>query len=512
MPTKRPLVELIPDIVQHYNSYQEYLQFNLRLYRMAEGQVKTEVEDSLRQEILSQSALRRALQRIPAINVLKKAVDKLSKVYMESPLRLTNEDADKEIMANIVRDSGLDNVMRDANRILNVHHTFALEPFVENGKHKVRALWAHQFLPFSDNVENPLQMTVFIKLLGNDIKYIEQVGNDKGKRKEAKKEIRMVNILGLYSDQEFLIIDSDGAIREDKMLEMGITSSVNPFGVIPFIIGTRSNSELVPFPNQSAFDITILIPKLLTDLNYASQFMSHSIIWTKNANLEGQEINPDAIVDLGDKTEANGEPEIGTIDPKVDIDRILKLVEFEMSSYFSTIGIKTSVSGSLSPGKEESGVSKAIDEGDTTAERKNQTEFFREIEQKFWNLMSKVHSIWSKEGRLVEGERKLFTDKFVDTFRIKYAEAKTLKSHNQLLEEIKTARELKLMSRRQALRLLNPDYTEDQISEILKEVDDEIENEMDMMIGSNDDGQFKPGNDKSADQSDSEGKLKNNGQ
>jgi hypothetical protein len=507
MATQKPLVELIPDIIQHFLKYQDYLQFNLRLYRILEGQVKLEVEESLRREIISPAALRRALERIPSLNILKKGVDKLSKVYLEAPVRMTDSDQDRDIMMGIVRESCLDNVMANANRLLNAQHTFAIEPFIQDGKHQVRTLAGHQFLPFSDDPVNPLKMTVFIKVLGEEMQWLTDRDDQDGNRKDQDKDMHLVHLLALYSDNEFMIIDTNGQIREDKMLEMGVTSTINPFGVIPFIVGSRSAFEIVPFPNQAGLDMSILIPKLLTDLNYAAQFQSHSIIWTKNADLSGQEINPDVVVDLGDRSEENGDPDIGVIKPEVDIDRILKLIEFEVSSYFSSIGIKTSVSGSLSPGKEESGVSKAIDEGDTTAERKVQTEFFREIEYKFWDLMQKVQEVWSREGRLVGGESRLFSDEFIDTFRMKFNEIKPLKTQQQMLEEIKMARELKLLSRKQALRMLNPDFTEDQIEDILEEVDGENKAEMDKMlgqgmgpIGKSDNGDYKEGNQESIEQ------------
>lgn len=479
MPTSKPLVELIPDIIEHYNKNLEYLQFNLRIYRILEGQVKSEVEDSLRKEILSKSALSRALQRIPSLNVLKKAVDKLSRVYIELPLRLADNDTDKDILKNIGHESRIDNVLMEANRIFNAQHTFAIEPYVKEGKHCFRVLAAHQFLPYSDDVSDPTCPTVFIKLMGSEYKNCGYTVDSEGNKNSNVDDIRLVDILWLYSDKEFLIIDSQGSIRVDKMEQIGNTSGVNPFGKIPFVIGNKSKFELIPFPNQGGLDISILIPKLLTDLNYASQFMSHSIIWTRNADLSGQEVNPDSIVNLGDSTSENGDPDIGTINPTVDITNSIKLIEFELSSYLSTIGIKTNFDNSSEPG---AGVSKAIDEGDITAEYKVQTDFFKRIEYMLWDLMQTVQEVWTSEGRLDNGERRLFSDSFLESFRIHFKEIKTLKTHQQMLDEIKVARELKLMSRKQALRELKPELTESQIDSILEEIDEEQKADFDNMM------------------------------
>ena len=89
--TQKPLLDLIPDILVHIRKHEETLQYNLRLYRVLEGQIRAEIESSMRKEIISPPALRRALQRVPTINILKKTVDKLSKVYAEPVTRLTEK-------------------------------------------------------------------------------------------------------------------------------------------------------------------------------------------------------------------------------------------------------------------------------------------------------------------------------------------------------------------------------------------------------------------------------------
>lgn len=478
MATQKPLREMIPDILSHIEQYSEYLQFNLRLYHLIEGQVKEEVEKSLRQEILSYNAYKRAVQRIPPINILRKSTEKLSKVYIEPPVRMSDNKTDRDIMHNIARTGRLNTQMQIANFMYNAQNCVAIEPFLEDGKHRFRVLAAHQFLPYSDDPVNPLRMTVGIKLLGQETKeFLPQVNRDG--LVTQKKEIREVTIFALYSDNEFLIIDSGGNIRQDKMLEMGVTSDVNPFGKIPIIYKSKSKLQLIPAPNQEGFDVSILVPKLLTDLNYASQFMTHSIIWTKNADLSGQEINPDAIVDLGDSSADDGDPEIGVIDPKVDIPNSIQLIEYELQNYFSSVGIKTQSSGMLSNGRDASGIAKAIDEGDTTATRKMQIEVFREMESDLWDVLKVMQDRWANSS--IQENRK-FSTNFTESFRIKYAEVRPFKTDKQLLEEIQLWREQKLMTRKQAIRQLRPDFTDAQIEEWVKELDAEAEDNLARML------------------------------
>lgn len=467
--TKKPLVDMIPDIVKHVSDHQGYLDFNFRLYKVYEGQIRDEVENSLRAEMVSNSAFNRARQRIPSINVVKKAVDKLSKVYASAPVR-TAPDSDRELLESLQKLFEIDRIMGMANVIYNLHRSTALEPFVQDGKQSLRVLAAHQFLPFSDDDSNPLNMTVFIKFMGTD-KSLGPVTTRDGRRENDKNNPDEVTIMHLFSDREFLIIDSEGRVRPEKMADHPWSNGVNRMGTIPQVYLNKSKFELVPYPNKSALDISILIPKLLTDLNYAAQFLSHSIIWSANADLSGAEIHPDTIINLGDSRDGEGTPQLGTIEPKVDIESVLQLIEFELSGYFSSIGIKTSTTGSMMPGREASGFAKAMDEGDVTAERKVQVEEFKSFETQVWNKLSQVQEYWATLNMVDEKRR--FSPKFIKDFSVQFGEMKHLVSEQERITQIKELRDMKLISKARALREIKPELSEDQIESWLQEIKDD---------------------------------------
>lgn len=514
MATQKPLAQMIPDIIEHYNRYVDYLEMNRRLYEISEGQLLEEVKKSLAKEIISPKAFERASERIPSINIVKKVSDKLSKVYIENPVRLAEAEQDKDIMKNITKLGNFNHSMGICNFFYNLHRMFAIEPFVDDrGKQSFRVLGGHQFLPFSDDPSNPMNMTVFIKLMGQEQSKISPKYDEDGNKISTEDEIRMVNVLALYSDDEFLIIDTGGGIRRDKMREMGINmppdqlSSPNPFGRIPYYYGNRSKTELIPFPNQEGLNMSVLIPKLFTDLNFAAQFMSHSIIWVRNSDLTGQELNPDAVVNLGERTEENGDPEMGVIEPRVDISNTLSLIGQQLQAYLSSVGIKSSGMSSLSPGQEGTGVAKAIDEGDTTDERKVQVEYFRNAERQIWSLVKSMQDIWVR-GNILSIERRRFSPSFEESFEIIFSEMKPLKTMKQKIEEIQLMRDQKLISKKRALKKLFPELTDKQIDEWLEEVKDEAMEDFEAMIGNspslqaerNSDGTFGQGNQASVDQ------------
>ena len=155
MKTSKPLRELVPDIQRHYQRYRGQLQFDLRLYKMFEGQVRKEVEMSLSEEMLSQSAFRRAVQRIPSINIPKKVTQKMSQVYKESPIRVTKRPQDQELMEFFIKQMYVNSNMNYGNHLGNLHKRGAIELYVDNGMQKMRILPAHQCLPYSDSKVSP---------------------------------------------------------------------------------------------------------------------------------------------------------------------------------------------------------------------------------------------------------------------------------------------------------------------------------------------------------------------
>lgn len=493
--------ERIPDIIQHIEAFKPFLEFNNRLYKILEGQIREEVEASLSREIIDKSAYRRAIERIPPVNVLRKTSEKLSKVYTQPPTRRARKMADNDIIEVVVKESGLDASLAVANLIYNAMKSFALEPYVDHhGKHRFRVLAPHQFIPYGDDPTDPRKLTVFIKLLGNETTVIPARFDEAGSQ-ISEERISDVDLYALYSDDEFVVIDSSGTIRHDKMEEVGAPEGVNTFGRIPFIYRSKSKLELIPYPNQEGFDISILIPKLLADLNYAAQFMSHSIIWTKNTNLEGQSINPDCVVDLGDGDEEGKDPAIGTIKPDIDIAGVLEMVQFQLNAHFTSIGIRAEKTSGMTNGRDVSGIAKAIDEADVSAEQKAQTEMFRGVERELWALFARMQVEWAFNGSVEES--RIFSDDFEKSLDIIFGEIKVNKSTRQVIDEAESLINLGLISKLRALKMIYPEVSDTELKKWIKEAADEKEPApapAPQEVVTNNNGQFVEGNEVAANQ------------
>jgi hypothetical protein len=130
--------------------------------------------------------------------------------------------------------------------------------------------------------------------------------------------------------------------------------------------------------------------------------------------------------------------------------------------------------------QDASGVSKIIDESDATDARKGQMEIFRKAESELWSKIAKMQEVWSRAG--VVKEKRVFSPTLSEDLSVKFAEIRPLESDKQKYEKIKIGRELKLLTRRHALRELYPDLSEAQLDDRLLEIEDELTKEKHEMV------------------------------
>lgn len=464
MPTQKPLRDMIPELLSYINvEQQNRVIFADKLMQIYNGNLLKFVEDSCRQEY-SAAALQKVIQRIPSINLLNKVVGKLSKVYDTEPEREcgAENDIDEELLDFYEDAFELDTKMQTSNELLNLHKNFALEPYNKNGQPGLRILPANTFLVYSDDPVDPTCMTVFIKFMGT-IKKVAPATDKYGKvLKNADMIVREVKQFYVYSDNEFMILDAEGDVSELRD---------NPVGIIPFVYCSASSFELIPTIDSDNYSISILIPKLLADLNYAVLYSSHSIVYGVDVEFPSDvSRNPDDILVLRSTVGANGEklsPQLNVLKPSVDIAEVLNLITQTVSLWLDTKGIKSSSNGGATPQNAVSGIAKMIDEGDATSLIKKQMLMYSKFEGQLWSLIKKYHNYWISNNML-EGSLKDFSLDFKP--HIKFGEVKVVPDRNKTLDELKKEFDMKLVTVQQALQRLNPSASKDMLEKLYEEL------------------------------------------
>ena len=107
-----------------------------------------------------------------------------------------------------------------------------------------------------------------------------------------------------------------------------------------------------------------------------------------------------------------------------------------------------------------------------------------------------MQKVWTKRTGLKE--RRVFSSTFSNDFTVEFCEVKPMKSFKQNVEEVELLRNIKLITRRQSIEKLYPEWTKEQIDQYLEQLDEEQDEMMkkmiDLMPTSSSNGQFKEGN------------------
>lgn len=446
----------IQDILEHVKAQEKLFSHNKELFNIYEGDLLTYIEQDL-QEQFTQKAFKRIRHRLAPINVLRRITDKLSKIYQQNPIRIVEGGTEQDaVLVNwYEQEMGINQKLNIGNEFFNLFKNTLIQPYLDPRTKKVglRSIPSHLFTVYSDDPVNPTKPTAVCLLVGSYL-----LG---GSRKK---------VYHLYTDDEFLIINEDGELLKDKMIALENPEGINPYGQIPFVYVNRSMNCLVPIPDTDTLKMTKIIPILISDLNYAVMYQAFSIVYGINVEDKNLEMNPSAFWSLKSDPTVQQKPEVGVIKPQVDIAQVLQLIQSEMVFWLETRGIKAGSIGNIDGQNLASGLSKIIDEVDTSEERRKQVDFFVNAEAEFWDLLlQKMHPYWVSKGMIENRAIFSSTAKVVTKFQ----EQVPMTRRGELVTALKEEVDARFTSRERAIKMLNPEMTEAQIEELLEEIEEE---------------------------------------
>lgn len=441
----------VGEILKFIESEKERIEINDTLFEIFEGDLLTYVKRALSAQ-LDRQPYKEAKDRIPGINILRKVVNKLSTLYIDSPMRITEEGTNQDLVDWYSRAGNLDSFMQDYNKFFNLFLNSAIEPYVEDGEPRFRIIPSNQFLVWSDDRANPTRPTVFIKFMGT--------------KKDEEDPSKSKQIYWLYTDDEFLAIDSKGGIVFEDMQDN--LQGINPIGKIPFVYINKSRHKLLPNPDTDLLSMTLLVPILLADLNFAAKYQTFSIVYGIDIDVDNLEMNPSALWNF--KSDPQGQrPEVGTIKPNADINDMLASIQTQLGLWLETRDLRATTVGTLQVENAASGIALMVQNLDTTQNRKQQEVFFREAEMRMWELIiSYMHPYWVSTGE-IKDKRQFTTDKVM----VRFKEQKPLKTEQEAITNVIMLRNEGLLTKEMAIRELYPNMTETEIERMVEKLEEE---------------------------------------
>lgn len=428
-------------IIEHVKKNQPFLENNLEIFEILEGDLLPKLKTTLRGQLVSNRSFEASCKLIPPINIIKRLIDKLTTIYSDPPSRVTEKTSDQLLVDYY--SPMLNTAMNEANRFFNSMKSTAIEPYIDNGEIGIRVISGHQCLPYSSNPINPMMITEFIKFVG-----------------EMEVNKKMEKVLFVYSNENFKAINMDGE-------SVGLFPEGNPIGIIPQTYIKRSRNLLIPKADSDLLQMGLLIPTMIAHLNFAAHMQSHSIIYGIDVDATNLDFNPDAFVLL--KTDAAGvKPEIGVISPKVNITEVWESIDAQLQMWFETRSIRAGQTDGQS--NSISGIALMIKEMDATTDLKDQVHYFQEAESEFWEKMKIIHNFWVDSG-LVVGMPKFSPDCIVS---VDFSELKPFQDKNELIDQqIKLINSM-LTSRSRARAVIHDHLTTKELELLDAEIEEEF--------------------------------------
>jgi hypothetical protein len=210
---------------------------------------------------------------------------------------------------------------------------------------------------------------------------------------------------------------------------------------------------------------------LLSDLNYSVKYSAFSILFGIDCDMENLHKSPEAFWHFKTDPGDDKKPEIGQIKPQVDITETIQLIVTELSMWLNSRNIRPGSVSDVSAENMVSGISKLVDEMDTSDDRKKQAEEYSAAEEHWWNgIMHSVHPYWVSQ-RAIRETRTFSTNARVE---VSFPEQLPTMRRGQIVADLKTEVEAGFLSRESAMRKLNPEWTQKALDEEMARIEEPI--------------------------------------
>lgn len=427
--------------------YKRFLMFN--------GKLKEILREAISKEYKKPESIQGLMERLIPINIMQKIVTKLAGVYTE-PAARTVADASEEDQALLdlyIEGMCYNQRQKEANRYFKLFKRNLQELYVDSyGVPCARNLPRHTYEVFSFNPLTPNYPEVVIKIL-----------NDSVDTKEQR--------LAVWSNENHVVIDGTGKIDRAAMMSMQNEDGVNPYGALPFVYTNESSYSVDPIQDDDLVRMSIVIPVLLTDLAFAEKYMSFGVLYTIG-DVGDIPFNPNTVIPLNFGPDGQ-KPEIGSIKPDVDTDKVLLFVESLLAMLLTTKNLSTAtVSSKLTSDNAASGIAKMLDQAESVEDKRDQQQYFYKAEQDTWNLISKyLIPVWRKAGKLSSEYNQEFSSSF--KVSVKFQEPKVMITEREQIEISALRIKEGFSTQKRELAILYPQMTSEEIDVLEDEIEEE---------------------------------------
>ena len=432
--------------------------------------------------------------RLCPFNFLKKIVQKKSQIYKIPPIRTstTGIGSDQDLVDFYSQELAFDVQMKKANEYFNLHSNTALYIYPQQDFLRMKIVPPHLY----SIVPDPIDRTkVLVWIFNNFAQEHEVISRDdlqaatglegfSRDRRTSGRDIIATQSRETDDKRRFIIwsplshvtINSKGAIISLDA-EKGEEQFINPIGRSPIIhLQKDTDNEAWAEQGEDAADIALLLQRMWTDLATIIKHQGYGQMVVVSEEAPKRVTQGITKILWLRKFEGKEAPSVSFISADSRISEIKETLRDMLFLLLTTNDINPSAVGRADGGSAfNSGIQALLEMSEAIEAMRSDQPTFRDSEKESWALIKDWHNYMFDIGVLRDDAKRM--GKFSDDFdvNVTFAEMKPLETERDRLELIEKGRDLKLLTKREALKKLHPNKTDDEIDQKMVELEEELQ-------------------------------------
>jgi hypothetical protein len=437
-----------------------------------------------------------AEMRLTPINFLKKIVNALGAVYKRPPKRICQDPDDQALVDYYSHELDVNWLMQKANRylVLAANTVIYARPWQNpDGTYSIRAQvtpsYLYSIVPkaldkcqietviFSAFVESGRITPQSAPPAATGVQgYSQERGykttEDYVASNERETALQSEQYI-FWSDEEHVTTNESGS--RFMMPGQGDEQFINPIGKMP-IVNLARDRDNEPWATQGAdlVDLTTALQLGWCDaLTIAkTQGFAQMIMMSEE---EPKKLTMGLNRALWLKIAPNSPtPSVSYVSPNSPLSEYTEMLDKLTKLMLTTNNMDPgSVGGDAKTTSYSSGFHALIAMSDNLEAIQSDQPTMAKAEDEFWDLIAKWHN-WMLENGLLESEAAALGE-FSEEFEVQvvYPDPRPLESEDERIARVKSLSDMGLITKRQALKTLHPEFTDEQIEALMQEIADE---------------------------------------
>ena len=376
------ILDVYKDIIEEINLNKDYFHTNSTYFRVLSDQLADVLDEEIYSKMSTPQGRADKQSMSWNANYNKKIVQKLSQIYTFEDSIERNPTSDQELVDYYMKALNPNTQLQRGTEYFNNSKSTLMH--ITHSKRDMMPRWNpipndRYWLYTTDPVDQT--SPEYVVLIIKTIKY------------KDRNRWRTEDLLFIYSDTEFLAVDTGGKIHDQYMPKGNDGQGlgwVNTMGFLPFVHVNKDHWSLMPCADKDTLSSLLQVNSALTDALVANYYQAFPIITAtgvdENATFDR---NPNSINILNAPQGSNVTPEIKVIPSSLDVMKTINMAGELLGMLMDTKGLKVNSQNAKS---NISGFQELINNADTTEVKKLQIQLWKPAEEELWQKTAQYHN------------------------------------------------------------------------------------------------------------------------